>query len=58
MSSWNVIVKVGSVICLGQALGESLYKHIVKHIVEMSLFSSSDVTQSADSRRNFRLDWP
>ena len=44
--------------CLGQALGESLYKHIVKHGVEMSLFNSSEVTQSADTRRDFGLDWP
>ena len=35
----------------GQALGESLYKHIVKHGMEISLFSSSDVTQSADTER-------
>ena len=44
--------------CLRQALGESLHKHIVKHGVEISLFSSSDVTQSADTQRDFGLDWP
>ena len=33
-----------------------LYKHVVKHGVEKSLFSSFDVTQSADTRGDFGLD--
>ena len=44
--------------CLGQAWSDSLYKHMVEHGVEKSLFSSSDVTQSADTRGDFGLDWP
>ena len=43
---------------MGQALGDSLYKHMVKHGVEKSLFSSSYVTQSADTRGEFGLDCP
>ena len=39
----------------GQSWGDSLYRHTVKHGVEKSLFSSSDIAQNADTRKDFGL---